>query len=88
MEFFATPDTIPAYKQVGWEASQRGDIPYLGLTLAFSLFVFLFELALDMRQYEKFANALVSKKVPKELVGIISEETFTKANDCKSRQIC
>jgi hypothetical protein len=88
MEFFATPDTIPVYKQVGWEASQRGDIPYLGLTLAFSLFVFLFELALDMRQYEKFADALVRKKIPKELVGIISEETFTKANDCKSRQIC
>lgn len=88
MDFFATPDTIPAYKQVGWEASQRGDIPYLGLTLAFSLFVFLFELALDIRQYEKFADALVSKKIPKELVGIISEETFTKANDCKSRSIC
>lgn len=87
MEFFATPDTIPVYKQAGWEASQRGDVPYLGLTLAFTLFVFLFELLLDMRQYEKFADALKSKKVPKELLGIISEETFTKANDCKSRHI-
>ena len=86
MEFFATPETMPVYKQFGWEASQRGDIPFLGLMIAFSLFMFLFELMLEFRQYDKFVVALTNKKIPKELKGIISEEVFTRANDCKQQQ--
>ena len=83
MDFFTTPDTMPVYRQIGWDANQRGDIPFLGLTLAFTALVFLVEAALDMRQYEKFEQALKNKRVPKELKGIIKEETFNKANDCK-----
>ena len=83
MEFFSTPETMPVYKQPGWESSQLGDIPFLGLTLAFTTLVFVVELLLDTRQYEKFSVALLKKKIPKELVGIIKQETFDKANDCK-----
>ena len=83
MDFFSTPETMPVYKQPGWESSQLGDIPFLGLTLAFSTLVFIVEIVLDLRQYEKFSVALLKKKVPKELVGIIKQETFDKANDCK-----
>lgn len=88
MEFFATPETMPAYKQFGWEASQRGDIPFLGLMIAFSTFMFLLELMLEFRQYEKFEVALKKKNIPKELKGIISEEVFTRANDCKQQNLC
>ena len=74
---------MPVYKQQGWESGQRGDIPFLGLTLAFSALVFAVEIVLDLRQYEKFNTALLRKKIPKELVGIIKQETFDKANDCE-----
>lgn len=85
MEFFSTPETMPVYKQYGWEPSQRGDIPFLGLMIAFTLFMFLLELMLEFRQYEKFVIALAKKNIPKELKGIISEEVFTRANDCKQQ---
>ena len=77
------PDTIPKYKQAGWESSQLGDVPILGLTIAFTTFIFLLELLLDIRQYDKLDAAYKSNKIPKELVGIISAKTFHKANDCK-----
>jgi hypothetical protein len=83
MAFFVTPDNIPAYKQRNWDAALVGPIPFLGLTLGFGAFIFLVEMMLDIRQYDKFQFALSKKKLPKELVGVISEEVFTKSNDCK-----
>ena len=47
--------------------------------MAFTAVVFIFELILDYRQFTKFDEA---KKVPKELEGIIDQETFDKANAC------
>jgi len=72
---------MPAYKQRGWQSSQKGDIPLLGLTLAFSCLVFALEAILDLRQYDKFKDALASKKIPKLLQGVITQETFDKSND-------
>jgi hypothetical protein len=83
--FLETPDSMPAYKQRGWVSSQKGDIPLLGLTLAFSCFVFALEAILDLRQYDKFKDALASKKIPKLLQGVITQETFDKSNDCKQK---
>ena len=74
---------MPRYKQAGWDSNQLGDVPILGLTIAFTTFIFLLELLLDIRQYDKLDAAYKSKKIPKELVGIISVKTFHKANDCK-----
>ena len=83
MDFFTTPDTMPAYKQQGWTSAPSGEIPFLGLTLGFTALVFAVELVLDLRQYDKFNTALLNKRIPKELAGIIKQETFNKANDCK-----
>lgn len=83
-----TPDTMPKYKQRGWESSQKGDIPLLGLTLAFMGLVFMFEAILDLRQYDKFKDALANKKIPKLLQGVITQETFDKSNDCKQQKPC
>lgn len=81
--FFNTPETLPVYKQQGWDATQRGEIPFLGFTLAFTALIFIVEAVLDFRQYDKFEAALRNKRMPKELKGIIKDETFNKANDCK-----
>ena len=69
---------LPVYKQEGWNASQIGDVPYLGLTLAFTVFIYLVEAYLDWRQLQTFYN---TKTLPKELVEHISEETFKKSNE-------
>lgn len=59
-------DQFPYYKQSGWTHPSSGEnaIPYLGLTLAFFVFVFALELYLDYRQLNKFKSA---KEVPKVL---------------------
>lgn len=70
-------NTFPYYKQVGWSIEKHDDVPYLLLTLCFTVLVFSIEWYLDFRQLHLF-NTI--KVVPKELVGTISDETFHKSN--------
>ena len=79
MEFLRFSSDIPRYRSQGWVHSTT-DVPYLGLTIAFMGFVFLFELLLDYRQLTKFEE---TKKMPKQLEGIIEKDVFEKANACK-----
>jgi hypothetical protein len=58
--------SCPLYKQEGWIPQPKNDIPYFPFTLAFSLFIFVLEYYLDLRQLKKFKKA---KNVPKALVG-------------------
>jgi ABC-type phosphate/phosphonate transport system permease subunit len=70
---------FPLYKQSGWQESQHAgdDIPYLGLTIIFGIFVFLFESYIDTRQLKNFHTI---KTLPKEIAGIVSEDTFKKSS--------
>ena len=66
---------LPIYRQNDWKSD--GEIPYLELTLAFSVLVFLFEIYLELRQLTLFKTV---KEVPKEIKSIVPEDTFTKSN--------
>lgn len=68
---------LPAYTQAGWHPDQVGPIPYLGLTLVFTSFMYVLEAYLDIRQLQAFTS---TKNLPKELVTHISDETFRKSN--------
>lgn len=75
MDSFAS--TFPLYKQHGWDASYVvGEIPYLPLTVAFTVFIFALEFYLDIRQYLKFFSGAT---IPKELKSYVSDETFDKS---------
>jgi STE24 endopeptidase len=67
---------FPIYKQEGWDPDKIGNIPYLMLTLGFTTIVFMFEFYLDIRQLNLFRT---SKSVPKELQGLIPDDTFHKS---------
>ena len=77
-EFFRFSNDVPRYRSLGWQHSTT-DVPYLGLTIAFMTFIFLVEIILDYRQLTKFEE---TKKLPKQLEGIIEKEVFEKANAC------
>ena len=66
---------LPIYKQQGWV--ENGSIPYLLLTLLFTIAVFSFEHYLDIRQLTKFLNA---QTIPTELKTHINNDTFIKSN--------
>ena len=77
--YFRVADEYPRYKSYGWRPTEvdEGVVPFLGLTIGFTALVFVFETLLDARQLGKFDDA---KKVPKELDGVVDQETFDKAN--------
>lgn len=77
-KLIAATAEYPVYRQSAWDASQVGDIPYLGLTLIFTVLIFAVELNLDVRQLKTFYT---TKGLPKELVHHINRETFTKSNE-------
>ena len=76
-------DDVPRYRSQGWHHS-TSDFPFLGFTIAFMTFMFLFEILLDYRQLTKFQE---TKKVPKQLEGIVEKEVFEKANACKLKTL-
>lgn len=77
-KLIAATAQFPVYRQSAWNASQVGDIPYLGLTLIFTVLIFAVELNLDVRQLKTFYT---TKGLPRELVHHINRETFTKSNE-------
>lgn len=70
-------DFLPMYTQNGWHPDQVGAVPFLGLTLGFTAFMYILEAYLDIRQLRTFSSA---STLPKELTAHISEETFRKSN--------
>lgn len=68
---------LPVYKQEQWSANQVGDIPYLALTIAFTVFIFSLEGYLDLRQMIRFYTE--GHKLPKDLHGYVTQETFEKS---------
>lgn len=68
---------LPLYKQENWSADQMGDIPYLGLTIAFTVLIFVLEAYLDFRQLSTFYS---TKALPAELADHVTDETFKKSN--------
>jgi STE24 endopeptidase len=77
LKFLALEEYLPAYTQAGWRPEQVGLIPFMGLTLAFTVFIYILEAYLDWRQLRTFYT---TKSLPKELVNHISDETFRKSN--------
>lgn len=72
----STLSSLPIYKQNGWVDTQESKIPYLLLTLAFTVFIFGVEIYLDFRQLSKFTY---NNGIPKELKQFVKQETFEKA---------
>mmetsp|Transcript_26156 Transcript_26156/g.43581 ORF Transcript_26156/g.43581 Transcript_26156/m.43581 type:complete len:464 (+) Transcript_26156:53-1444(+) len=70
-------NNFPVYKQEGWSADQKGDIPYLQLTIGFTILIFVVEYYLDARQLMAFYTQLV---LPAELKEHISDDTFKKSS--------
>jgi STE24 endopeptidase len=77
LKLLALEEYLPAYTQAGWRPEQVGAIPFMGLTIAFTVFIYLLEAYLDWRQLRTFYT---TKALPKELVNHISDETFRKSN--------
>jgi STE24 endopeptidase len=68
----------PLYRQSGWDKQQADDqFPYLGLTILFGIMMFLFESYIDIRQLQNFYTI---KTLPKEIKGVVSEDTFKKSS--------
>lgn len=68
----------PLYRQSGWDKQQTDDqFPYLGLTILFGVLMFLFESYVDIRQLTNFYTI---KTLPKEIKGVVSEDTFKKSS--------
>lgn len=67
---------FPLYRQAGWDSAQMGKIPFLLLTLGFTVAVFYFEFYLDLRQWGKFFN---NPKLPDQLKNVVNAETFEKS---------
>lgn len=69
----------PLYKQHGWDREQSASdpVPYLALTVIFSVLVFLFETYIDIRQLKNFYTI---KTLPKEITGAVTDETFKKSS--------
>ena len=55
-----------------------GNIPYLGLTIGFTVLIFVLEAYLDFRQLSTFYS---TKSLPSELTDHVSDETFKKSNE-------
>jgi hypothetical protein len=74
-EFFGD---YPLYRQSGWDKLQTDDqFPYLGLTILFGILMFVFETYVDIRQLSNFYTI---KTLPKEIKGVVSEDTFKKSS--------
>lgn len=49
--------------------------PYFEFTVGFIVLVYIFETYLDLRQHARYK----AKEVPRELDGVVTQETFTKS---------
>ena len=67
---FKYTENFPIYKQEGWSSKQMGEIPFLGITVIFSVSVFVFEYYLSSRQLRKYH---IAKKLPEELKDHVEE---------------
>lgn len=67
---------FPSYTQSGW-SSRDGGVPYLALTISFTLLVFALEITLDLRQLSSFYTR--GDKISKELEKVVPDETFRKS---------
>ena len=70
--------SFPLYKQHDWESGSTSwsEVPYLELTLAFTVFIFVLEAYLDIRQLLKFYSGAT---LPKDLKSYVTQETFDKS---------
>lgn len=64
----------PEYKQKGWTADKDTSVPFLPLSIAFGLFIFIIERWLDLRQLARYRNK--NAKVPDPR---ISSDVFVKS---------
>jgi STE24 endopeptidase len=67
----------PIYKQQGFEGNGQ-DVPYLALSIAFTLAMFSLELFLGLRQLARYRDK--EARLPEALAGAVSEETFRKSS--------
>jgi STE24 endopeptidase len=67
---------LPVYRQHGWSLSNAGTIPYLQLTVAFTVATFIFELYLDWRQLRSYETTTA---VPKEIAGVVDNKVYQKS---------
>lgn len=71
----------PVYTQDGWKPEQVGEVPFLLLTVGFSISMFFLEHYLDHRQHFLFKTV---KEIPVDLKGHVSEVEFTKSQTYNS----
>jgi STE24 endopeptidase len=69
-------DDLPVYRQSGWNPDNTGSVPYLQLTLAFTVLTFLFELYLDWRQLKTYETVAA---VPKEIASVVEDGVYQKS---------
>mmetsp|Transcript_27667 Transcript_27667/g.38113 ORF Transcript_27667/g.38113 Transcript_27667/m.38113 type:complete len:472 (-) Transcript_27667:1008-2423(-) len=68
---------LPVYKQSSITESSNQAVPYLLLTIVFSLVVYIVESYLDRRQLNRFSGPKC--RLPKELESFVTSETFVKS---------